>query len=64
MTQYKSLYERYLTELNEQGRIVRFTPEENVQILEELNEGMEEFNNEQKIKERHSELELAGVILT
>jgi hypothetical protein len=63
MTHYKSLYEMYLAELNEQGNIEQFSPEENMRILEELNEGMEDFINDQKVKERCSELELAGIVL-
>jgi hypothetical protein len=63
MTPYKSLYEKYLAELNAQGNIEVFTPEENMRILEELNQGMEDFSNDQKVKERHSELELASIVL-
>lgn len=63
MNQYKSLYEKYLAELDEQGNIETLTSEQNMRILEELNEGMDDFTTDQKVKERNSELELAGIIL-
>jgi|WetSurMetagenome_2_1015567.scaffolds.fasta_scaffold59854_2 hypothetical protein len=40
-----------------------FTEEENIQINEELNLGMEKFLSEQRVREKASEMELAGIIL-
>jgi hypothetical protein len=40
-----------------------FTNEENIQINEDLNKGMDKFLSEQRIREKASEMELAGIIL-
>jgi hypothetical protein len=63
MAQYKSLYEILLDELEAQGKIREVSPDKNIQILQELNEGMEDFVSDQRIKERHSEIELASIVL-
>ena len=63
MSLYISIYEQYLAELDADERIVELAPERNLQILRELNEGMEEFVNQQKVKERSSEQELAAIKL-
>lgn len=63
MPDKKSLYEEILEKLQAESKIRVYTEEENIQVMEELNEGMEEFLFDQKVKEKEAELELAGIIL-
>ncbi|GEM_PF-5246265 len=60
---YISLLERYVTELYAAGDIVELSPEKNMQILNELSEGMDTFVEDQKVKERLTEQELASIVL-
>ena len=59
----KSLYEKIMQELEAEHKVRVFTEEQNIQVMEELNEGMEDFLIHQKVNEKEAELELAGIIL-
>ena len=59
----QSLYEKIMQELRAEQKVRVFTEEQNIQVMEELNEGMEEFLIHQKVNEKEAELELAGIIL-
>jgi hypothetical protein len=63
MATSNSQYKLMLEKLASEGKKVFFTDEQNLRIVEELNEGMEEFLYEQRIREKESEIELAGIIL-
>lgn len=56
-------YELELTRLLSLGSLRSFTDEENIQINEDLNQGMESFLYEQKNRDKVSEMELAGIVL-
>ena len=63
MAKEKSLYEQIMDRLQADSKIRVYTEDENIQVMEELNEGMEDFLYDQKVKEKEAELELAGIIL-
>ena len=56
-------YDRELLELASQCTVKVYTAEENLRIIQNLNDGMEDFLYEQRSREKESEIELAGVIL-
>ncbi len=63
MTQYKSTYDRIMAEMKADGKHHVLSEATNIKIMQELNADDEGFAAEQKMKEVHSELELAYVVL-
>lgn len=63
MEQSKSRYEVMLEGVIAKSRKVSFTDEQNFRIIEELNEGMEDFLYEQKKTKKESERELTSIEL-
>lgn len=63
MNEEVSLFEQYRAQLERENKIRELTGPENMQILQELSAGMDDFNNRQRQNERQSELELANVML-
>ena len=64
MNEYRSAYEILIEKLKQNKQIEELFGEDNLLIMKELNEGMSDFVKEQRAKERYSELELAGIVLT
>ena len=64
MNEYRSAYEILIEKLKQNNQIEELSGEDNLLIMKELNEGMSDFVNEQRAKEKSSELELAGIVLT
>ncbi len=58
-----STYEEILLNLASRGTVRIYTEEENIQIIKELNNGMESFLYDQRTRDKASEIELASVIL-
>lgn len=56
-------YERQLLEFASKCTVKVYSPEENLRIIQNLNDGLEDFLYEQRSREKESEIELAGVIL-
>ncbi|HUC79461.1 MAG TPA: hypothetical protein VMR70_01040 [Flavisolibacter sp.] len=63
MNEELSLFERYRAQLEQEKKIRELTGPENMQILQELSAGMDDFNNQQRQNERQSEMELASIML-
>ncbi len=59
----KSTYEKIMEEETLQGNVYIFSPEENEQILLQLNEGMEAFLQEDTLARVTSEKELSTIRL-
>jgi hypothetical protein len=63
MTEAQIRYDQMLERVAAQSTRVSFTAAENLSIIEELNEGMEEFLLAQKKSERDCARELTGITL-
>jgi hypothetical protein len=63
MTENKSTYEKMLEKLQEQGNIKSLSGEEHLELMRELNKGMEEFSIEQKRQQAKAQKELASCVL-
>lgn len=63
-TTYKSLLERYVTELYTVGAIKELSAEANMQILDELSKGMDTFIEDQNVKNWLTEQELPSILLS
>ena len=59
----KSQYELIMEEFEQEGKVVVYNEKESLAIIEDLNNGMDEFLYQQKINEKASELELSSIIL-
>ncbi|MDT3404267.1 hypothetical protein [Mucilaginibacter terrae] len=59
----KSKYELMLESILSKSKPVVFTPEQNDKIIQDLNKGMDDFLHEQRVIEKESEMELAGIVL-
>ena len=62
-TPLKSEYELVMEQFQQAGQVVTFNEEQSLNIIENLNSGMNDFLYEQKINEKESELELSDLIL-
>lgn len=56
-------YEKRLNELAAKSVRIVYTDAQNIRIMEELNEGMEEFCRDQRRRNKEAEIESAGIIL-
>ncbi len=63
ITTLKSQFERIMEELDDQGKVRNYTDQENLEIAQRLNSGMDSFLHEQKINEKASELQLSSLVL-
>lgn len=63
MAQYKSLYEQLIGELEAEGKIRELSEKKNMQILQELSEGMAELEAEERRKSIESYIESKNIII-
>jgi hypothetical protein len=61
--QLKSQYELVMEQFEQEGKVFTYTEQDSLAIVEDINNGMEDFLHKQKISEKASELELSGIIL-
>ncbi len=59
----KSQYELIMEEFEKEGKVVTYSEQDSLSIIEDINNGLEDFLHKQKISEKASELELSAIIL-
>ena len=63
MTDNKSTYEKLLEELEAAGNIQSLSGEDHLELMQELNKGMVEFELNQRLLQQKAEIEIRNIII-